>query len=335
MTEISGALVPFVLASLVILAAGVRLARWGDVIAEKTGIGGTWMGLVVMAAVTSLPELVTGASSVVLFGAADLAAGDAIGSCMFNLVVLALLDLRHPQPISASIHQGHVLTAGFGMVQLSVAALALVAGSRAPALGWVGVHSLVFLGVWVFAVRVVFIHERSRMSALAEAVGGNVRHGPVSLRKALGLYALSAAALVLAAAYLPSAARALAHASGLQESFVGNLFVATATSLPELVVSLAAARLGALDMAVANLFGSNVFNVAVLGIDDLLLTSGPMFEQISPAHLVSLVSALLMTAIAVIGMTYRAQRKRFRLSWDTFFVVGAYVLGTALLWRLA
>jgi cation:H+ antiporter len=332
--EVLAALVPFVLASAVILASGIRLARWGDVIAEKTGLGGTWMGLVVMAAVTSLPELVTGASAIVLFDAVDLAAGDAIGSCMFNLVILAFLDLRHPAPISASIHQGHVLTAGFGMVQLGGALLALLAGSHAPTLGWIGLHSFVFVGVYVFATRLIFTHERARLSAIAEEVGGAVRHGEVSLRSAIAYYALAAAALVLAAAYLPRAATELARASGLSESFVGNLFVAASTSLPEVVVSVAAARLGALDMAAANLFGSNVFNVAVLGLDDLLLTSGPLFERVSPVHAVSLASALLMTAIAVIGMTYRAQRKRYRLSWDTFFIAAVYLLGTALLFRL-
>lgn len=334
MTDVVAALVPFVLASLVIVASGVRLARYGDVIAEKTGLGRTWMGLTVMAAVTSLPELVTGASSIVLFDAPDLAAGDAIGSCMFNLVILAFLDLRHPGPISASIHQGHVLTAGFGMVQLGCAALALLAGSHAPAIGWVGIHSIAFVGVYAFATHLIFTHEKTRVSALAEEVGGRVLLRKVSLRASIALYALWAAVLVLAAGYLPRAATALARTSGLGETFVGNLFVAASTSLPEVVVSVAAARLGALDMAAANLFGSNVFNIAVLGLDDFLLTSGPLLARVSPAHAISLVSALLMTAIAVIGMTYRAQRKRFRLSWDTLFIVAVYALGTALLWRL-
>lgn len=116
-------LLQFVVCTAVILMAGVRLSRYGDIIAEKTGLGGIWIGVVLLATVTSLPELITGASAVVLVGAPEIAAGDAIGSCMFNLVILAFLDFRHPAPLSASIHQGHVLAAAFGIVQLGLAPL--------------------------------------------------------------------------------------------------------------------------------------------------------------------------------------------------------------------
>jgi cation:H+ antiporter len=116
----------FGVCTLLIVLSGVRLSRYGDVIAEKSGLGGTWMGVLVMAAVTSLPELVTGVSSIVVFDVPDIAAGDVIGSCMFNLLILAFLDFRHPEPLSARIHQGHVLSAAFGIVMLGLAALAML-----------------------------------------------------------------------------------------------------------------------------------------------------------------------------------------------------------------
>ncbi|MEZ5317695.1 MAG: hypothetical protein R2752_09870 [Vicinamibacterales bacterium] len=328
------AAVPFVLASAVILLAGVRLARYGDVIAEKTGLGGTWMGLVVMAAVTSLPELVTGTSAILVVQVPEVAAGDAIGSCMFNLVILAFLDFRNPKPLSATIHQGHVLAAGFGLVQLGLAALGIVAGARMPVIGWIGLPSLVFLAIYAFATRLIFIYERARLSALAEELTGDIRYADMTLRYAIGMYVAAAALLVVAAAYLPAAASNLAAATGLGQSFVGSLFVAAATSMPEVVVSIAAARLGALDMAAGNLFGSNLFNIAVLGLDDVLYWRGGLLADISPVHLVSLIAAMVMTAIAVIGLTYRAQHKRFRLSWDSIGIVGVYLAAVVLLWRM-
>jgi len=333
-TEILYVIVPFVLASAVVLMAGIRLAMYGDVIAARTGLGRTWMGLVVMAAVTSLPELITGASAIVIVDVPNIAAGDAIGSCMFNLVILAMLDFRHPAPLSASIHQGHVLAAGFGMVQLGLAAVAMAAGTHGPTIGWIGVQSVIFLGVYGFAARLIFKYERVRMSELAEEISGQDLEHALSLRAALVRYVAAAALLVAAAAYLPAAAEQLAQVTGLGRSFVGSLFVAASTSLPEIVVSVAAARLGALDMAAANLFGSNIFNVAVLGVDDLLYTRGSLLADVAPVHLATLVLALTMTAVAVIGLTYRAQKKRFRLSWDTFFIVGLYVTGAWLLWQM-
>lgn len=151
------------------------------------------------------------------------------------------------------------------------------------------------------------------------------------MRRAVVLYVASAAVLAAAAIFLPGAAERLAHATGLTQSFVGSLFVAASTSLPEVVVSVAAARMGALDMAAGNLFGSNLFNIAVLGIDDLLYTRGPLTAAVSPLHLITLVSAMTMTAVAVIGLTYRAKQKRFRLSWDAFGIAAVYVIGLTLL----
>jgi cation:H+ antiporter len=324
----------FAMCGLLILFAGVRLSRYGDIIAEKTGLGGTWIGLVVMGAVTSLPELFTGTSSILLFDVADIAAGDVIGSCMVNLVILALLDVRDPAPLAARIHQGHVLAAAFSIVQLGLAALAVLAGPRGPVVGWIGLHSFVFMSVYAFGLRTIFVYERARVSELAEQLTGDVRYADFTLRRAVTMYALNALLLVGAATYLPGVAAELAAVTGLAESFVGTLFVAVATSLPEVVVSAAAARMGALDMAAGNLFGSNLFNIAVLGFDDAIYVRGSLLADISATHLVSLTAAMMMSAVAIVGLTYRAQRKRFRLSWDALAIVAVYVMGTLLLWRL-
>jgi len=321
----------FTACALLILFSGVRLSRYGDIIAEKTGLGGTWTGLVLLATVTSLPELITGLSSMVVFDVPDIAAGDAIGSCMFNLAILAFLDFYNQSPLSARVHQGHVLSAGFGVVQLSVAALAILAGHRAPAIGWIGLHSFVFLGIYVISARTIFAFERNRMAELAETLAGEIRYKDWTLSRAVFLYSVNAGILVAAASILPGLAERLATQTGLERSFVGSLMVATATSLPEVVVCVTAARMGAFDMAVANLFGSNLFNVAVMGIDDLVYLKGSMLSLVSRTHLVSLVAAISMTAVAIIGLTYRARYKRYRLSSDSIAILVLYVLAIVLL----
>ena len=95
----------FALVTLVIVFAGYHLSTYGDVIAEKTGMGRTWVGIILMASVTSLPELITGASSVVVFDLPSIAIGNILGACMFNMLVIGLLDaLSGPIPISAKAH---------------------------------------------------------------------------------------------------------------------------------------------------------------------------------------------------------------------------------------
>lgn len=335
MTAVAAVAAQFALCAAVILWSGVRLSRYGDVIAEKSGLGGTWVGLIMLATVTSLPELVTGASAVLVFDVPDIAAGDAIGSCMFNLVILALLDWKGSMPLSARVHQGHVLSAGFGMLLLSLVAIAMVAGARAPALGWIGMHSLVFLGVYLLAVRTLFAFERARQAQVTTELAQESQYQHLTLRRASTLYAMSAMLLVAAASLLPGIAERLAAATGLNQSFVGTLFVAISTSLPEVVVSVAAAGIGALDMAAANLFGSNLFNVAVIALDDVMFVRGPLLEHVSPAHLVGVLGAIAMTAVAVVGLTYRASRKRFRLSWDSIAIVSLYAISVWLLHALS
>jgi cation:H+ antiporter len=304
----------------VVVWSGAKLSRYGDMIAEKTGLGGTWVGLLLMACVTSLPELITGASAILIFDVPDIAAGDALGSCMFNLLVLAALDASTRTPFSALIHQGHVLAAALGILQLGTVVLALVAGRAAPMVGWVGLHSLMFLAIYLLAMRALFQFERTRLLSVAHQIAEETSYAHVSTRRAFALYGATAAVLVGVATLLPGLAEQIATQSGLSQSFVGSLFVACVTSLPEVVVSWSAARMGAHDMAAANLFGSNLFNVAILGIDDLLYVEGSLLAAVDTSQIATATAAMMMTAVAIVALIHRAARKRGRLAWDSGFL---------------
>src|SRR4030065_203122 len=128
----------FIICTTIIFYSGSKLSKYGDILAEKTGLGRAWIGVVLMASVTSLPELVTGISSVTYAGVPDIAAGDVLGSCVFNMLILAVLDaIYRPMPISAKAHYGHVLSAGFGILLLGIVATALFLGERLQPLGWI------------------------------------------------------------------------------------------------------------------------------------------------------------------------------------------------------
>ncbi|MBS1998910.1 MAG: hypothetical protein JSS86_21440 [Cyanobacteria bacterium SZAS LIN-2] len=114
----------FALCAAVIMFAGTKLTLHGDVIADKTGLGRNWVGLVLLATITSLPELVTGVSAVTLNDLPDMAVSGTLGSCMFNMLVIAGLDLlSRGRPVSQMVHQGHMLSAGFGIVLVCFAAV--------------------------------------------------------------------------------------------------------------------------------------------------------------------------------------------------------------------
>ena len=115
----------FLASAAAVVGAGPVLSRAGDVIAERTGIGRVWVGSILLAGATSLPELATDVSAVRL-GAADLAAGDLFGSSMANMLSLALIELSAPRrQVFRTVTLDHALAACLALV-LTASALVLV-----------------------------------------------------------------------------------------------------------------------------------------------------------------------------------------------------------------
>jgi cation:H+ antiporter len=295
----------FLVCTLAILYSGTKLSKYGDIIAEKTGLGRVWIGVVLLAFVTSLPELVTGISSVVVFEAPDIAAGDVFGSCVFNMFIIALLDiLERTAPLSSKVRQGHTLSAGFGILLLTIVSINIFLSSLPsevfPSPVWIGVYTPIILFLYIIAMRLC----------------------------------INALFVVIAASFLPKIGTLIAESTGLGQTFVGNILIAVSTSLPEIVVSVAALKIGAGDMAIGNLFGSNIFNVGILAFDDIFFLKGPLLSFIETSHIVSALSAVVMMTIAIVGITYRASKKRLFLSWDALAIVIVYVLNLIALYLL-
>jgi cation:H+ antiporter len=326
----------FIACSGIIVVCGTNLSRYGDVIAEKTGLGRAWIGLILMAGVTSLPELITGISSVTLAGAPDIAVGDVIGSCVFNLSLIALMDiLQGRRPIFQKAEHGHTLTAGFGIILTGLASYSILANAQIPAVGHVGLYTLAILLIYVIGIRSVFIFEKKKLAAFVGEIAAAARYDHVATREAALKYALNALIIVGAATALPFIGDRLAMETGLGKSFFGTIFIAMTTSLPELVVAIAALRIGAADMAIANLFGSNMFNIFILAIDDLCYTEGPLLSHVSLNHAITGFMAVIMTGIAMVSLTYRLERKAFlRVGWDALALICGYIINIYILYLL-
>ena len=317
-----------------IAVAGSRLCRYGDIIAEKTGFSGTWIGVVMLATVTSLPELATGVSAVTLAGAPDLAVGDVLGSCVFNLAIIVLLDFLHrKESVYRRASQGHILSAGFGIMLIGFAGFSILLSSQGSVarIGHIGIYTPIILILYFVAMRTVFRYERENSKESAEHAIED--YEGTSLRAAVIGYSLAGSVVVGAGISLPFVGERIAALMDWHATFVGTLFIAFATSVPEMVVTLAALRIGALDMAIGNVLGSNLFNIAILAVDDLLFLSGPLFAHVSPLHGVSALSAIMMSGIAVVGLLYRPRGRVFRtVGWTSLFLFLIYLLNTYILY---
>ncbi len=312
----------------VIGLAGTRLSRYGDAIAAKTGLSGSWVGLVLVATVTSLPELVTGASATAVAGLPDIAVGNVLGACVFNLAILVVLDfLQRGESVYSRASQGHILSAGFVIVMLGFTGLSLLVAERTAdlRLGHVGIATPVLVVLYALAIRTLWSYERAQLKEAIPELAE--RYADLTLRQVVARYATAAAFVVAAAVWLPFAAARLAAAMRWGETFVGTLFVALATTLPELAVTIAAVRIGALDLAIANLLGSNLFNLVILAFDDVLFAPGPTLAAAAPIHVVSAMSGLMMTGIVVVGLLYRPRGRVLRtVGWASIGLAAVYVL---------
>jgi cation:H+ antiporter len=306
--------------------AGFQLSKHADVLAEKTGLGRTWVGLVVLAFITSLPEGATGISAVLWVNAPDITVGDLLGSCVFNLLILAMVDLFHPPgPVLTAADRGHILAASLGIVMLGVVLMGMLSPDGLT-LAHAGLSAPVLLITYLVAMRVLFRYQlRDRKAYLLEHKE-ELLYEAVSLSSTLVKFGLNALVVVAAGFFMPRVAGDMAHLMGWHQSMVATIFVAATTSLPEMVVTFSALRLGAVDLAVGNLFGSNLVNLALLGLMDLLYVKGPILKMVSPQNAGTAVMAIVMTGIASAELMYRPHKKILRwMSLGAFLLTFLYV----------
>lgn len=323
----------FFLCAAIIVAAGVRLARYGDAIAERTGLGGLWIGSILLAAATSLPELATDVAAVRI-GALDLAAGDLFGSSMANMLILAMLDLLYPKAqVLRSATLDHIISAMLAIILTSLAALFVLVRTNVSLFG-VGPGSAVLVVTYFVGTRAIYLHnaaERAARSAESGDAAAPPEPGVLTLRQAGVRFGIAALVILLIAPLFARSAEGIADVSGLGSTVVGTWLVGFSTSLPELVASIAAVRMRAYDMAVGNLFGSNALNMIMFAILDVASPSGPILASISPVHALSALVAVSLMATGMAAIAYRAHGRLRMLEPSSTVMVALYVLGMIVL----
>lgn len=336
----------FVALAAVVATAGTLLARSADRIAEATGLGRLFVGSVLLAAATSLPELSVDVAAV-RAGMTDLAAGDLLGSSLMNLLILAGVDLaqRTGRRMLSREAASHALSATLSIALTGLVAMAVLTAGRLPAFTFLGVGgwSWAILVAWLLGARVIFIDQRISVRAALAAEVVAAREGERGLTEpaprpgivaAVAVFAGAAAVLLVAGPQLAHLADALATASGWGRTFVGTTLVAVTTSLPELVASIAAVRLGAFDLAIGNTFGSNAFNMIMFVPLDAL-HDGPLFAAVSSAHAVTALAVIVATSIAVLGQLYHEEKRIPLVEPDAMLVLLVVIAALAMVYRLS
>lgn len=315
--------IQFILSAAVVVVAAIKLAEYSDAIAVRTRLGGMFIGTILMAGATSLPELLTTINSLSQ-NVPALAVGNVFGSNMFNMFLLAALDAIFWQArILRRVATKHALAASLA-VFIAAMAIFFILTDIDVRIGWVGLDSLLLIVTYVVAIRLL---QGDAPRAATGAQEATEITGVPTLPWALVGFAAASAALVLSTPWLVRSSVGIAEITGLSTGFVGALLVAIVTSLPELTAVIAAARLGAYDLAVGNLFGSNLFNVFILGITDVFYLPGRFLAIVDPAFAIAGLLGLLLTVLGLINNLARAERRILFVEVDAMLLMLGYVSG--------
>ena len=318
--EIAWLLAQFAFFAGLIVFAGQQLARASEALAALTGLGRTLVGVILLAAATSMPELAVDCTAAVA-GTVDFAMGDILGSSLMNLLILGLLDVffRPRGRLLSRLSAGHTFTATMSLI-LTVACLAtlLLRPGTIPYLR-VSVGSLAIVGMYLLLVRMLFFDEMQGKKEVSGDVTPEIETN-LSLRRAIALYLGATAIIFISAQFLVPTAEGLADQTGIGKTFIGSTLLAITTSLPEAVTTWTAVRMGAYDLAIGNIFGSNTFNITILPAVDLFY-SGSLFADVSATHAVSACAVVLVTGVAMLGLTYRVERRKPLIEPDATMLI--------------
>ena len=276
-----------------------------------------------------MPELATGISAVALVKIPDLAIGTIMGSCIFNILIVALLDVIYRQaPILSKVSPNHIMSVVMGILLIALAAVSIFFGERISGLvlGWIGIPSILAIVVYLIGVR--WTLRSAREGQVASPPVANTRYSHITMREVWLKFTLAGLAVIGSGIWLAFIGEEITATTGLGASFVGTLFLAISTSMPELALTIAAVRLGAIDMAVADVLGANMINIAKIFLIDIFYTDGSILSSVSKVHITSAVVAIVMSIVVLIALRFRQKRKTFRvISWYAVLLVGLYLYG--------
>lgn len=334
----------FLASAVAVWIAGTRIARYANVISERTGIGQALIGIVLLGGVTSLPELAVAITSAVT-DAPDLAVNSILGGIAMQVTILAVADMLIGRDALTSVLPDPkvVLQAGLKILLLSIVTAAIMVGDT-PVLG---------VGLWMWLLLVVTGLSLYILSKVQKDVSWTPSDPDVSeeneqkradkaaakdedktLDWAIWRAVIAGLVIVVAGYLLSRTGDALAEQSGLGEGFVGSVLVAISTSLPEVSTVISAVRAGLYTMAVSDIFGTNLFDLSFLFIIDLASGGGAVLSDAGPYEGFASIIAITVTAIFVAGLAERRNKTFLRMGYDSLAVLGTYLSGLVVLFFL-
>ena len=326
----------FLVATAVVWIAGTRLVVYGDKLSDRYGLTRAFIGLVFLASVTELPEIVTTMTAAIA-GNAELVLGNMFGGITMQTAILAVVDLAFVRYALTSWPRKptHALEAVLLIIMLNIILAVIFLGEFELFWG-IGLGAMMLALLYPLVIMVLGRYDEQSPWQPVDLPKSDEYHNKLTsieplqdmATRTLLIHAGFISLLILVAGVITAnRAEIIAEQSGLGSSFVGVAFLAASTSMPELSTTIAAARMGAYTMAISNIFGSNLIMVALILPADIAYRNGPILANADPVAQFSIVTGILVTAIYITGILIRRTPRLFGAGIDSLLVLAVYLLG--------
>lgn len=307
------------LASLVVIFS-IKLADYVDLIDKKSNLSGAFIGGVVLAAVTSLPELFTSVSSVVFIKKPDLVIGNILGSNLFNECILAFLMVIMGRAFAKTVvGKSHTKTTLFTVFLFIMMFLAIY-------LGWD--FSLLNISIYTAIIIVTYVISIKAMAG-DTAENNEECTSTLTMKQIVIRFIIMAILLVIASILVTFVTDELAEKLNLGATVAGALFLGIATSLPELTSSVALAKKGNFNATVGNIMGSGMFNFTIMALADILHRGGSIYNSDSSKMLVlfgTIATVLVLATLLLKGKSKDSQKPAMIYRLLGLSILACYIL---------
>ena len=308
-------LLQYLVLSIIVVVSSIRISSCVDELDKQTKMGGALIGGILLAGVTSLPELITSISSTTMLNNPDLAFGNILGSNAFNIFILAVGNLFFIKAIIFN-HTGKsntktniISTVIYLIILFSFYSLTM------GRIGHVGISSI-FIGILYYI--------NLRLISDEEDANSSCDQSCCSLPLLIFQFIFWAIVLVFSSLFISITTDKIAQSTGIGSSFIGAMFLGVATSLPEMTSLISLIRLKNYDLAVGNIVGSNLFNFAIIALTDLFYLSGSIFEIADTSNTLLVIVGLSESIILTYMLVRKEVKNLILYALPSLMIVGIY-----------
>jgi cation:H+ antiporter len=314
----------FFIVALITVLAATKLSTYADVISKKTAVGGMLIGSMLLAGATSLPEITTSYTAIMLNNP-NLAVGSILGSNLFNLVILACLDLYfRKDQFFERVWTQHRYTVGIGIFLMFIILFSLRLNVMFIILG-IGLDTFIILSGYLIGMIILSKLKQTSKSKVVEPE----REAPLpnlTAKKAMLRFSVAAVIILITGSVLTIAGDRIAVVTGLGASFVGSFLIAASTSLPEAVACFVACKLRNFNLAIGSILGSNLFNILILCGTDIFYRQGPLLTHVEPVHELTTSLVIFLYLLTFYLLIRIRPRTTFNYSIPSMIILFSYII---------